>query len=286
MMRWCNDQSLSMDETIFFHDDCALKPTDTPLKLGWLPTKSDEYVTIRVIVCSPLSGNDKKKRKRNGEHVSKTLQPSHVARNFLSAERPPFATAPPRQDGIHSSNLHVKSIDPHASSTLPLWQKAKSVSQAPESSFMPSATPLTNFQPNSEVMVVVVAQGLDGPSGVRFNMQSSTYFHRVMKAWCDLYEISISAARFMLGPLMLGPTDTPGSIGHDPTKGIFIIHAVPRSSVETRIATQPRVMDSTASKPQRTDTCQLKPDFSFMEFLRNDKWQCVLRESARKKWSE
>jgi len=135
-------------------------------------------------------------------------------------------------------------------------------------------------------MVLVLAQGSDGPSAVRFKMELSTPFHKMMKAWCDHCEILTVSAVFMSGPLVLGPNDTLGSIGHNTTKGNFIIHAVPRKAVEAKAVSQDRDADPKPLKLRRTGARPLEHSDSFMEFLRQDSEQRALRENVRKEWAK
>merc|ERR1712137_731074 len=154
--------------------------------------------------------------------------------------------------------------------------------QSTEPSHTRSNTPPRISTQNDQVMVLVLAQGTDGPSVVRFKMESSTPFHKMMRAWCTLCEISSVSTMFMSGPLVLGPDDTLGSIGHQIPDGNFIVHAVPRKGVEGKVALQARDANPKPLKWRKTGARQLRHSNSSLEFLRQKSEKRARREDVRK----
>eukprot|EP00927_Polykrikos_kofoidii_P040114 TRINITY_DN34345_c0_g1_i1.p1 TRINITY_DN34345_c0_g1~~TRINITY_DN34345_c0_g1_i1.p1 ORF type:complete len:2868 (+),score=633.37 TRINITY_DN34345_c0_g1_i1:1275-8606(+) len=94
---------------------------------------------------------------------------------------------------------------------------------------------------SSMVFAVVLAQGSDGPSELRFKMSQSTPFAKMISAWCGHHEIPESEATFVYNTRAISPSETPASVKHDPDGGgDLVLHAMPRNTPEAQAAIQAR----------------------------------------------
>jgi len=80
------------------------------------------------------------------------------------------------------------------------------------------------------VSVLVLAEGSDGPSEMRFKIRMSSPLDKMMKAWCQHHGMQANEVAFLVGQTVLKSQDTAATLGHQDQGVELTVHAVPKDS--------------------------------------------------------
>eukprot|EP00930_Biecheleria_cincta_P020856 TRINITY_DN15596_c0_g3_i1.p1 TRINITY_DN15596_c0_g3~~TRINITY_DN15596_c0_g3_i1.p1 ORF type:complete len:2674 (+),score=607.81 TRINITY_DN15596_c0_g3_i1:20-8041(+) len=255
MSRWCKHYSIPEEEASFYVDQRELKPDDSPASLNWVATHpGDELTVLAQPKGSPPPGvsqadkkpsesGAKRRRESNGAHARAKVKQKRAASAYMffsKKRRPEIVASRPElknQLGEIQKLLAAewKALAPE--DKKPFEEDAEKDRQRcevenAEQNAAAAASDQPEPDPDVQISVRVLAQGEDGPSELAFKMKISSPLSKVMQAWCDHHEIPMAEAAFLGGNLLLRPEDTAASMGHTPTSGDLVLHAVPRNSTD------------------------------------------------------
>lgn len=206
MKAWCKHHEKNLEDVIFWMGSATspdadgarhLTAQDSPASLGW----SAERGVLAI-------------------QVAKRTQKDASSSSASSAHLP--------KSGISDNASTATSSKTTTEAALPKSGISNNASTASSSKATTEAA-----LPPDKVVVHVVAEDETGPTSLEFKMKSGTAFEKMMKKWCESYEIPPEEARFVINNRELRPEDTPASCGWSPRQGALTIHAFPRDPDET-----------------------------------------------------
>lgn len=263
MGRWSKHHGIEEGQAAFLLGERELSPTDTPASLGWEITKDGaEAVTLHAVPKESTAGKGQKRKrdtKPSGEPAVKRA--ASALQMFMRQRRPelqqsqPGLKAPEQQRIMAAefkalSDEERKPFEEEAVNERRALEEAKqqgakaggatsSSALAADSSSGVRAQEVASASPtlpvDRSISVVVVAQGSDGLSELRFKMRTSTPFAKMMKAWCENHEIPVGEATFIADKRALLPTDS-AEVLQLKAEGEVTVMAVPRDSAEAEEA--------------------------------------------------
>lgn len=283
MTRWCQHHGVTEGQAQFMLSDGSseVKAEDTPAKLGWLPTKPGEEMTIRVQPRSSPEGDGKpqgrgSKRSRppgggGGEQQPPLKRGSSALQLYSKQRRTALLEDKPELKGRASEQSKVlaaefkelpeearkpfeeEAVIRRAAAAVGNERAAAAAAGASQAAAggISGAAPLSAMaavDPETKLSVVVVAQGSDGPSEVRFMQKASTPLAKLMAAWCEHHDIPEGEACFIWNGRTVFAEETVTMLGVD-LRSELQLSAVPRESTDAKRAQGVRrLLDEEAKK--------------------------------------
>jgi len=269
MSRWCGHHGIPLQDAIFLHEDTELRPDETPASKGWVSSDAEEGIIVKAMPRSSIPAHDMsqseplnagKKHRRGAVPIGEERPPKRASTPFTlfaKDRRQALLEGQPELKGKLAEQQRELAAQWKLMTEEQRCPYEKQASQDRErykgelalyeqkiqqgkQGLSKSVTSESAKDPHFPITAVVLAQGSDGPSEVRFKMRLSTAFAQMMRSWCSHHDIAEGDAVFVFEGKALQADDTPGNIGFAANSGELSVQALPRDSPEAEQALKAR----------------------------------------------